>query len=175
MTPVTPCIAFNDNAEEAVSFYIGLFNSVFGNSGEVARSLFTKTEVDAVQSIHGLPPEQIPGPAGAVKTIRFRLNGQEILALNGGGYFGKFHETFSLYVTCRTQDEVDRLWTALSPGGQEQPCGWVKDRFGISWQIVPDFVQAVDERGGEAGERMNIALLGMRKVDLKILREASGL
>jgi predicted 3-demethylubiquinone-9 3-methyltransferase (glyoxalase superfamily) len=174
MNPVIPCIAFISNAEEAVSFYIDLFDTVFGNSGETARSYFSQAEIDAVRDIHGLPPEQMPGPAGAVKTIRFRLNGQDILALNGGAYFGKFHETFSLYVTCRTQAQIDRLWDALAPGGHEQPCGWVKDRFGISWQIVPDFVQAVDERDGDAGERMNVALLGMRKTDLAVLRAASG-
>lgn len=175
MTSMIPCIAFTDNAETAVSLYVALFQTVFGDSGESARSYFTQAEIDTVRDIHGLPPEQLPGPAGAVKTIRFQLNGQEILALNGGGYFGKFHESHSLYVPCQTQAQIDRLWNVLAAGGQEQPCGWVKDRFGISWQIVPDFVQSVDEQGGHAGEQMNIALLGMSKIDLAKLREASRL
>lgn len=173
MTSMIPCLAFTDNAEDAVSVYVELFNAVFGNSGEIARSHFTQAEIDTVRDIHGLPPEQLPGPAGAVKTIRFQLNGQEILALNGGGYFGKFHESHSLYVPCRTQAQIDRLWNVLAEGGQEQPCGWVKDRFGISWQIVPDFVQSVDEQGGYAGEQMNIALLDMSRTDLATLKAAS--
>jgi predicted 3-demethylubiquinone-9 3-methyltransferase (glyoxalase superfamily) len=175
MTSMIPCIAFTDNAEEAASLYVALFQAVFGNSGEIARSHFTQAEIDTVRDIHGLPPVQLPGPAGAVKVIRFQLNGQEILALNGGGYFGKFHECHSLYVPCQTQAQIDRLWNVLAEDGQEQPCGWVKDRFGISWQIVPDFVQAVDEQGGRAGEQMNIALLGMSKADVAILRQASEL
>lgn len=175
MVPMTPCIAFVDNAEEAVTFYIDLFDTVFGNSGEIAHSHFTQAEIDAVRDVHGLPPELLPGPAGAVKTIRFRLNGKEIFALNGGAYFGKFHESHSLYVSCETQAQIDGLWDALAPGGQEQPCGWVKDRFGISWQIVPDFIQAIDEHGGRAAEKMNVALIGMSKADLATLRKASGL
>lgn len=173
MTSVIPCLAFTDNAEEAVSAYVELFGEVFGHSGEIARSHFTQAEINTVRDIHGLPPEQLPGPAGAVKTIRFQLNGQEMLALNGGGYFGKFHESHSLYVPCRTQAQIDQLWNVLAGSGQEQPCGWVKDRFGISWQIVPDFVQSVDEQGGHAGEQMNIALLGMSRTDLATLKAAS--
>lgn len=167
-----PCIAFTDNAQEAVSLYVELFGAVFGNSREIARSHFTQAEIDTVRDIHGLPPEQMPGPAGAVKTIRFRLNGRDILALNGGAYFGKFHESHSLYIPCQTQAQIDALWAVLAQAGQEQPCGWVKDRFGISWQIVPDFVQSVDEQGGRIGECMNIALLGMNKTDFATLREA---
>ncbi len=174
MNPLIPCIAFVSNAEEAVTFYIDLFDKVFGNSGEIARSHFTQAEIDTVRDMHGLPPEHLPGPAGAVKTIRFRLNGKEMLALNGGGYFGRFHETNSIYVSCKTQAQIDQFWDALAPGGQEQPCGWVKDRFGLSWQIVPDFIQTVDEQGGPAAEQMNVALVRMNKPDLGKLRQASG-
>ncbi len=170
MKLITPCITFVDNAEEAVTFYVDLFKSVFGNSGEIARSHFTQAEIDAVRDIRGLPPERLPGPAGAVKTIRFRLNGMEFFALNGGAYFGKFHESHSLYVPCATQAQIDGLWNALAPGGQEQPCGWIKDRFGISWQIVPDFIRSIDGQGGGAAEKMNVALIGMNKVTLTTLQ-----
>lgn len=171
---ITPCLAFVDQAEEAVRFYVQLFGDVFGDAAEIARSRFSQAEIDTVRDQHSLPPELLPGPAGAVKTIRFRLNGQELIALNGGAYFGKFHESFSLYVSCQTQEQIDRLYEALSDGGQQQPCGWVKDRFGISWQIVPDFVLPVDESPDAlAAERMNVALLGMTRIDLTRLKAAA--
>jgi predicted 3-demethylubiquinone-9 3-methyltransferase (glyoxalase superfamily) len=127
-----------------------------------------------VQRLHGLPHEQLPGPAGAVKTIRFHLNGMELLALNGGGYFGKFHESFSLYVNCDTQTQIDGLHEALSAGGHVQPCGWVKDRFGVSWQIVPEFVLNIDEGPDRtAAERMNLAVLRMDKLNREALLQAT--
>jgi predicted 3-demethylubiquinone-9 3-methyltransferase (glyoxalase superfamily) len=168
MKPILPCLAFADaeQTEQAVRTYIDLFRTVFGHAGELARTTFSQAEIDTVQHLHGLPPDQLPGPAGAVKTIRFHLNGMELLALNGGGYFGRFHESFSLYVNCDTQTQIDRLHEALSEGGQVQPCGWVKDRFGVSWQIVPEFVLATDEGPDRtAAERMNVAILGMMKID----------
>jgi predicted 3-demethylubiquinone-9 3-methyltransferase (glyoxalase superfamily) len=172
---ITPCLAFVDQAEEAVRFYVQLFGDVFGDAAEIARSHFSQAEIDTVRAQHGLPPELLPGPAGAVKTIRFRLNGQELIALNGGAYFGQFHESLSLYVSCQTQEQIDRLHEALSTGGQSQPCGWVKDRFGVSWQIVPDFVLSVDEGSDSvAAERMNVALLRMTKIDAAQLEQAAG-
>jgi predicted 3-demethylubiquinone-9 3-methyltransferase (glyoxalase superfamily) len=173
MSPVTPCLAFVDNAEEAAGLYVRLFQEVFGNSRELARTHFSQAEINAVRDQHGLPPEQLPGPAGAVKTIRFQLNGQELIALNGGAYFGKFHESLSFYVSCQTQAQIDRLFEVLSLGGEIQPCGWVKDRFGVSWQIVPDLVLAVDEGADTAAaERMNVALIGMNKIDITALHQA---
>lgn len=168
MKPILPSLAFAsaEQTEQAVRTYVELFHDVFGLAGELARSTFSQAEIDTVQKLHGLPPEQLPGPAGAVKTIRFHLNGMELLALNGGGYFGKFHESFSLYVNCESQAQIDRLHEALSAGGQVQPCGWVKDRFGVSWQIVPDFVLGIDEGSDRAAaERMNVAMLGMVKIN----------
>lgn len=168
MKPILPSLAFAsaEQTEQAVRTYVELFHDVFGLAGELARSTFSQAEIDTVQKLHGLPPEQLPGPAGAVKTIRFHLNGMELLALNGGGYFGKFHESFSLYVNCESQAQIDRLHQALSAGGQVQPCGWVKDRFGVSWQIVPDFVLGIDEGSDRAAaERMNVAMLGMVKIN----------
>lgn len=175
MKPFLPCLAFADaeQTEQAVRTYIDLFRAVFGHAGELARTTFSQAEIDTVQRVHGLSPDQLPGPAGAVKTIRFHLNGMELLALNGGGYFGKFHESFSLYVNCETQAQIDRLHEALSAGGEVQPCGWVKDRFGVSWQIVPDFVLTIDEGADRAAaERMSVAVLGMTKLDRARLQEA---
>ncbi|HWP03676.1 MAG TPA: VOC family protein [Gemmatimonadaceae bacterium] len=168
MKPILPCLSFanGEQTEQAVRTYIDLFRAVFGQAGELARTTFSQAEIDTLQQLHGLPPEQLPGPAGAVKTIRFHLNGMELLALNGGGYFGRFHESFSLYINCDTQEQIDHLHEALSEGGQVQPCGWVKDRFGVSWQIVPDFVLGIDEGPDRAAaERMNAAILGMMKID----------
>jgi len=168
MKSIMPCLAFAhaEQTEEAVRTYIDLFRAIFGQASELARTVFSQAGIDTVQRLYRLPHDQLPGPAGAVKTIRFELNGMEFLALNGGGYFGRFHESFSLYVNCETQAQIDRLHDALSAGGEVQPCGWVKDRFGVSWQIVPDSVLSVDE--GEdraAAERMNVALLGMMTID----------
>jgi len=176
MTPIIPCLAFADaeRTEDAVRFYIDLFRAVFGVAEEVGRTTFSEAEIETLKRQHGLPPEQLPGPAGAVKTIRFRLNGMELLALNGGAYFGRFHETFSLYVHCRTQAQIDRLHAALSDGGQVQPCGWVKDRFGVSWQIVPDFVLPIDEGADRAAaERLNVSILGMNKLESESLLRAA--
>ena len=175
MKPILPCLAFADapQTEQAVHAYIEIFREVFGHAGELARSTFSQAEIDTVQRLHGLCLDQLPGPAGAVKTIRFHLNDMELLALNGGRYFGKFHASFSLYVNCETQAQIDRLHEALSTGGEVLPCGWVMDRFGVSWQIVPDFVLTIDERADRAAaERMNVALLGMTKLDRARLQEA---
>jgi predicted 3-demethylubiquinone-9 3-methyltransferase (glyoxalase superfamily) len=176
MKPILPCLALADaeQTEQAVRTYIHLFREVFGQAEELARTTFSQAEIDTVQRLHGLPPDQLPGPAGAVKTIRFHLIGMELLALNGGAYFGKFHESFSLYVNCETQAQIDRLHEALSTGGQIQPCGWVKDRFGVSWQIVPDLVLAIDESTNRtAAKRMNVALLAMTKLDSAALKTAA--
>ena len=176
MTSLMPCLAFADaeRTEAAVRFYIDLFREVFGAAGEIGRSVFSQTEIDTVRRLHGLPPEQLPGPAGAVKTIRLRLNGMDLLALNGGAYFGRFHETFSLYVQCQTQAQIDRLHTVLADGGEVQPCGWVRDRFGVSWQIAPEFVLAIDEGTDRAAaERLNVAILQMTKLDWEGLRRSA--
>lgn len=176
MKPILPCLAFADapQTEQAVHAYIELFREVFGHAGELARSTFSQAEIDTAQRLHGLPSEQLPGPAGAVKTIRFHLNGIELLALNGGTYFGRFHETFSLFVTCQTQAQIDRLHARLAEGGQVQPCGWVKDRFGVSWQIVPEVVLAIDEGTDRAAaERMNVVMLEMTKLDQARLQETA--
>ncbi len=115
MKPILPCLAFAnaEQTEQAVRTYVEVFRTVFGHAKELARSTFSQAEIDTVQCLHGLPPDQLPGPAGAVKTIRFQLN--------GGGYFGQFHESFSLYVNWATQAQIDRLHEALSDGGRCSP------------------------------------------------------
>ena len=122
MKLILPCLAFADapTTEQAVRFYVELFRDVFGRAEELGRSMFSQAEIDTVQRVHGLSPDQLPGPAGAVKTIRFHLNGMELLALNGGGYFGKFHESFSLYVNCETQAQIDRLRDLVVAGNDMQ-------------------------------------------------------
>jgi predicted 3-demethylubiquinone-9 3-methyltransferase (glyoxalase superfamily) len=173
MKPITVCLGFNKDVEEAVATYVGIFDAVFGNSRILGRSYFGEQEIKALRQVPEMSEEIMPGLAGDVKTIHFILNGEEIVAFNGGAYFGKFHESMSLYVSCETQEQIDRLWGVLSDGGEQQPCGWVKDRFGVSWQIVPSFVWEIDEGPDrKKAERMNIALFGMKRIDIAALRAA---
>jgi predicted 3-demethylubiquinone-9 3-methyltransferase (glyoxalase superfamily) len=173
MKTITLCLGFNKNVEQAVNSYVSLFNSVFGNSEVLATTRYGEKEIEELKRVPELSADIMPGPAGTVKTIRFSLNGQEIVAFNGGAYFGKFSESMSLYVTCETQEQIDKLWKRLSEGGEEQPCGWVKDKFGVSWQIAPSFVWEVDEGPDRAkAERMSIALMAMKKIDIAKLRKA---
>ena len=150
----TPFLWFDSNAEEAMNLY----TSIFPNSkiGEVSRY-----------------PEGSPGPAGQVMTASFTLNGQEFIALNGGPMF-KFTEAVSFVVNCDTQAEVDHLWHKLTAdGGEESQCGWLKDKFGLSWQIVP---KALGELMGDPdpakAQRVMQAMLQMRKIDIAGLRQA---
>jgi predicted 3-demethylubiquinone-9 3-methyltransferase (glyoxalase superfamily) len=157
----------------AVNTYVSLFNAVFGNSEVLGASRFSEKEIEELKKVPEMSEDIMPGPAGAVKTIRFTLNGQEVVAFNGGAYFGKFTESMSLYVTCETQEQIDKFWAKLSEDGVEQPCGWLKDKFGVSWQIAPSFVWEVDESSDRAkAERMNIALFAMKKLDIAKLRES---
>lgn len=167
MRTITLCLGFDKNIEKAVNTYVSLFSAVLGNSNILCVTHFGKKEIEELRKVPEMTEDIMPGPAGAVKTIRFTLNGQEIVAFNGGAYFGKFNESMSLYVTCETQEQIDKLWAKLSEGGIEQPCGWLKDRFGVSWQIAPSFVWEVDEGSDRAkAERMNIALFSMKKIDI---------
>jgi predicted 3-demethylubiquinone-9 3-methyltransferase (glyoxalase superfamily) len=150
---ITPFLWFDNNAEEAITFY----TAVFKDSKIVSMSRY---------------PEGAPGPAGTVMSATFRLNGQDFMALNGGPIF-KFTEAISLYVDCATQQEVDYYWDKLSDGGEPGQCGWLKDKFGLSWQIVP---KALGEMLGDpdpkkAGRVMQ-AMLKMSKIDVAGLRRA---
>jgi len=153
MQKITPFLWFNDNAEEAMSFYISIFkNSKILN---VAR--------------YG---EAGPGPNGTVMTATFQLDGQEFVALNGGPHF-KFTEAISFVVYCQTQEEVDEFWEKLSEGGEKSRCGWLKDKFGLSWQIVPTILaELYQAKDAEKTRRVMEAMLQMDKLDIKTLKQA---
>jgi predicted 3-demethylubiquinone-9 3-methyltransferase (glyoxalase superfamily) len=156
---ITPCLWFDGQAEAAVAFY----TAIFPRSKTLATSRYTK----AGHAIHGQP-------AGAVMTIAFELDGQTFTALNGGPHF-KFNEAISLQVICKNQDEVDHYWKRLAHGGdpRAQQCGWLKDRFGVSWQVVPERVMTIFADNGSAGaERAMVALLQMKKLDIAALERA---
>ena len=152
---ITTFLWFDGNAEEAVNHYI----SSFKNSKilKVAR--------------YG---EAGPGPKGSVMTVQFQLEGQEFIALNGGPQF-KFTEAISLLVNCDTQAEVDELWSKLSAGGEEGPCGWLKDKFGLSWQIVPSTLgKMMQDKDPKKSKRVMEAMLQMKKMDIARLEHAYG-
>jgi predicted 3-demethylubiquinone-9 3-methyltransferase (glyoxalase superfamily) len=150
---ITPFLWFNDNAEEAINFYL----SIFKNS----RLISAQRYGDAG-----------PGPKGSIMTATFELNGQEFMALNGGPHF-KFTEAISLFVKCETQEEVDGYWAKLLEGGQPQQCGWLKDKFGLSWQIIPNALgELLGAKEPERAKRVMEAMLKMQKIDVAKLKEA---
>lgn len=155
----TPCLWFDDQAEEAANFYA----SVFDNS----RINHVTRYGEAGHEIHGRP-------AGSVLTVEFELDGQRFTALNGGPHF-KFNEAVSFQVNCETQEEVDYYWEKLSEGGDEkaQQCGWLKDKFGLSWQVVPTGMEKMfEDPESEASARAMTAMLGMKKLDIAGLERA---
>ena len=153
MQKITPFLWFDHQAEEAVSFYTGLFPN------------------SRITSISHYGPGS-PGPEGSVMSINFLLDGQEFIALNGGPIFS-FNPAISFFVNCEQQSEVDRLWDALTEGGEEVQCGWLKDRFGLSWQIVPsglnNYLNGPDPEGSRKAMQ---AMLQMKKLDIEKLRHA---
>jgi predicted 3-demethylubiquinone-9 3-methyltransferase (glyoxalase superfamily) len=159
MQTITPCLWFDNNAEEAVNFY----TSIFKNSkiGIVSRY------GEAGYEIHGKP-------AGTVMTIEFELNGHAFTALNGGPVF-KFNEAISFQVGCESQEEVDYYWGKLSEGDDKkaQQCGWLKDKYGVSWQIVPTVLgKMLQDKDAKKSESVMKALLQMKKLDIKTLKQA---
>ena len=153
MQKITPFLWFDDQAEEAANFYVSIFkNSKIVN---IAR--------------YG---EAGPGLAGTVMTVTFQLEGQEFIALNGGPQF-KFTEAISFSVDCKTQEEVDELWEKLSEGGEEGPCGWLKDKYGLSWQINPTVLgEMLSDPDPEKSQRVMKAMLQMKKIDIAGLKQA---
>lgn len=151
---ITPNLWFDTEAVEAAEFYVG----VFDNSRVVKVTHYT---------------EAGPREAGMVMTVEFELDGQRFIGINGGPQF-QFDEAVSLMVECESQEEVDYFWDRLSDGGEEGPCGWLKDRYGLSWQIVPTGMEELfaDPDEGRA-ERAMKAMLGMRKLDIAALRRAA--
>src|SRR6266508_3296318 len=153
MQGIKPFLWFDNQAEEAANFYTSLFDN--SKILDVAR--------------YG---EAGPGEAGTVMTVAFQLDGQDFVALNGGPRF-TFTEAVSFVVSCETQDEVDQLWERLSEGGEEGPCGWLKDRYGLSWQIAPTALgQMLQDEDPKRAERVMAAMLQMKKIDIEALKLA---
>ena len=157
MKKITPFLWFNDEAEEAARFYTAIFQN--SRVGKIAR--------------YGKEGERVAGrPAGSVMTVEFQLAGQDFVALNGGPPF-KFNEAISFVVNCKTQAEVDRFWKRLSAGGRKVQCGWLKDKFGVSWQVVPTVLgELLSDKDPARSERVMQAMLKMVKLDIKKLKQA---
>jgi predicted 3-demethylubiquinone-9 3-methyltransferase (glyoxalase superfamily) len=154
---ITPFLWFDHQAEEAVRFYVSIFKN--SRIGSIARY------DDEAAKVSGRPK-------GSVMTVAFELDGQEFTALNGGPLF-KFTEAISFVVNCETQEEVDHFWTKLSAGGQEVQCGWLKDRFGVSWQVVPTALsEMLQDKDPEKSKRVMAAMLKMKKLSLEALKKA---
>ncbi len=154
---ITPCLWFDNEAEEAARFYVSVFkNSRVGRVSRYGKEGF---------EIHGRP-------AGSVMTIEFELDGVRFTALNGGPVF-KFTEAISLQIYCDSQEEIDYFWSKLSEGGEEGPCGWLKDKYGLSWQVVPRILpdMLADENSDKA-QRVTKAFLQMKKFDIAELERA---
>ena len=157
MQKITPCLWFDDKAEEAAKFYVSIFkNSKLGN---ITR--------------YGEAGAEVSGrPKGSVMTVTFEIEGQEFVALNGGPHF-KFSEAISLMVKCETQKEIDEMWEKLSQGGEEGPCGWLKDTYGLSWQIIsPEWDEMLRDKDVKKSERVMKAILQMTKPDISTLKQA---
>lgn len=155
MQTITPFLWFDTQAEEAANYYV---------------SIFKNSKITTV-SRYG---EAGPGPKGTAMTVVFELDGQEFIALNGGPHF-KFTEAVSFSVSCTTQEEVDEYWEKLSAGGQEGQCGWLKDKFGLSWQVNPTILgQLLSSPDLQKAKRVMEAMLQMKKIDIAALQRAAG-
>jgi len=154
MPKISPFLWFDTQAEEAANLY----TSIFPNSKILAIARYGDAG---------------PGPKGSVMTVQFQLDGQEIIALNGGPMY-KFTEAFSLSVDCKNQEEVDRYWTKLTAdGGQEGPCGWCKDKFGLSWQVTPSILpQMLSDTDRKKAMRAMEAMMKMKKIDITAIEAA---
>ena len=158
MQKITPFLWFNDNAEKAVKFYTSIFKK--SKIGKIAR--------------YDEAGEKVAGrPAGSVMTIEFEIEGQDFIALNGGPHF-KFNEAVSFVVSCKTQTEVDYYWNKLSAGGKQVQCGWLTDKYGLSWQIVPTVLgELLSDKDAAKSQRVMTAMLKMVKLDIKKLKDAA--
>ena len=167
---ITPSLVFSSQAEEAAKFYVSVFSQVFEDSRIIAVSRFTEAEIAYLASI--MSEGELPGKAGDVYIVKFRLNGQDFVAGNGGSYF-TFSQAMSLFVKCETQKQIDTLWEGLSVGGEKQACGWLVDRFGVSWQIASADVESLFfDPNPRKAEAAILALFSMEKYDLAALAEA---
>jgi predicted 3-demethylubiquinone-9 3-methyltransferase (glyoxalase superfamily) len=153
MPTITTFLTYDDQAEEAVDFY----TSIFENSRILSKNYYGDAG---------------PGPTGSLMTATFELEGHEFVALNGGPSFS-FSQGISLLVSCETQEEVDRLWERLSDGGKQGPCGWLTDKFGVSWQVVPRVLpQLLNDPDPVKSQRVMSAMLQMRKIEIAELERA---
>jgi len=154
MQKITPFLWFDTQAEEAAKFYV---------------SIFPKSKI-LKMTRYG---DAGPGPKGSVMTVEFELAGQRMIALNGGPHF-KFTEAISLSVDCEDQKEVDRYWTKLSQGGEQSMCGWLKDRYGLSWQVNPSILgKLLSDKDAKKAKRVMEAMLKMKKIDIAALKAAA--
>jgi predicted 3-demethylubiquinone-9 3-methyltransferase (glyoxalase superfamily) len=154
---ITPFLWFDDNAEEAAKFY----TSIFKNSKIIDIAYYGESAAEASGR-----------PKGTLMTVTFELEGQRFMALNGGPIF-KFSPAISFLVSCETQKEVDDLWEKLSEGGEVEQCGWLKDKFGVSWQIVPSVLgEMMQDKDAEKSEKVMKALIQMKKIDIQSLQKA---
>lgn len=157
MQKITPCLWFDSQAEEAAKFYVSIFKN--SKIGSITR--------------YGEAGAEVSGrPKGSVMTVTFEIEGQEFTALNGGPHF-TFSEAISLMVKCETQKEIDEMWEKLSHGGEEGPCGWLKDKYGLSWQIVsPEWNEMLRDKDVRKSERVMKTILQMTKPDIKAIKQA---
>jgi predicted 3-demethylubiquinone-9 3-methyltransferase (glyoxalase superfamily) len=154
MQKITPFLWFDGNAEEAANFYMSIFKN--SKMGRISR--------------YG---DAGPGPKGSVMSVTFQIEGQEFFALNGGPQF-KFTPAISFFVNCETQKEVDELWDKLSAGGRTDCCGWLQDKFGVSWQIIPTVLgQLLGDKDPQRAKRAMQAMLQMTKIDIERLQQAA--
>ena len=155
---ITPFLWFDSQAEQAANFYV---------------SIFKQSRIGGIARYDDEASRAAGRPKGSVMTVEFELDGQKFIALNGGPHF-KFTEAISLFVNCENQKEVDYFWEKLSAGGQEVECGWLKDRFGLSWQVVPAaLLEMLQDKDPEKSKR-TMAMLKMKKLDVNALRKAYG-
>ena len=154
---ITPFLWFDSQAEEAANFYV---------------SIFKQSRIGVITRYDDEGSKAAGRPKGSVMTVEFELDGQKFTALNGGPHF-KFTEAISLVVNCDDQKEVDHFWGKLSAGGQEVQCGWLKDRFGLSWQVVPTaLIEMLQDKDPEKSKRTMAAMLKMKKLDVDALKKA---
>jgi len=157
MQKITPFLWFDDQAEEAAKFYV---------------SIFPNSKIRSITHYSDAGAEVAGRPKGSVMTVAFEIDGQEFAALNGGPHF-QFNEAVSFVVNCRTQKEVDKFWEKLSKGGKKGRCGWLKDKYGVSWQVVPTgLVEMLQDRGPQRSNNVMQAILQMDKINLQALKEA---
>ena len=157
MQPITPFLWFDDQAEEAARFYV---------------SIFKNSKIGSVTRYEGEAAQVSGRPAGSVMTVAFQLDGQEFIALNGGPQY-TFSPAISFMVNCKTQEEVDELWEKLSAGGEQVQCGWLTDKYGVSWQITPTvLMEMLQDKDPERAQRVMHAMLQMKKLDIAALQRA---